>query len=62
MNFLYCPFPHDFLTFVFMTMLLHQRWFSLALFVFTAVMTQTHCALLSYWNGKLGDVKVPLGP
>lgn len=25
-------------------------------------MTQTHCALLSYWKGKLGDVKVPLGP
>lgn len=29
---------------------------------FEAVIIHTHCALLSYWMGKLGDVKVPEGP
>lgn len=29
---------------------------------FEAVIIHTHCALLSYWIGKLGDVKVPDGP
>lgn len=27
-----------------------------------AVMIHTHWELLSYWMGKLGDVKVPEGP
>lgn len=29
---------------------------------FDAVIIHTHCALLSYWIGKFGDVKVPDGP
>lgn len=29
---------------------------------FEAVIIHTHCALLSYWIGKFGDVKVPDGP
>lgn len=29
---------------------------------FEAVIIHTHCALLSYWMGKFGDVKVPDGP
>lgn len=27
-----------------------------------AVIIHTHCELLSYWMGKLGDVNVPEGP
>lgn len=32
------------------------------LFGSLAVMIHTHCELLSYWMGKLGEVKVPDGP
>lgn len=34
----------------------------ITLFGFDAVIIHTHWALLSYWMGKLGDVKVPDGP
>lgn len=35
---------------------------STTLFGSLAVMIHTHWELLSYWIGKLGDVKVPEGP
>lgn len=35
---------------------------NITLFGSLAVMIHTHWELLSYWIGKLGDVKVPEGP